>query len=39
MVSPDWKNKLGGTTDFSTHLSGLILIEAMAKLDSLNLLD
>jgi len=39
MVSPDWKNKPGETTDFSTQLSGLMLIEAMAKLDSLNLLD
>jgi len=39
MVSPDWKSKPSGTTDSSTQLTGLMLIEAMAKLDSLNLLD
>jgi predicted alpha-1,6-mannanase (GH76 family) len=39
MISPDWKNKPAGTTDLSTQLSGLMLIEAMAALDSLKMLD
>lgn len=39
MVSPDWKNRPGSTTDLSTQLTGLMLLEAMARLDSLNLLD
>ncbi|WP_423148002.1 glycoside hydrolase family 76 protein [Rubrolithibacter danxiaensis] len=33
MISPDWKNKPSGNTDLSTQLSGLMLIEAAAKLD------
>jgi hypothetical protein len=39
MVSPGWKRMPGGTTDFSTQLSGLMLLETMAKLDILKLLD
>lgn len=39
MVSPDWKSKPGSTTDLSTQLTGLMLLEAMARLDGLNLLD
>ncbi|KAA3438773.1 glycoside hydrolase family 76 protein [Rufibacter hautae] len=38
-ISPDWKNMPGESTDFSTQLSGLMLLEAMARLDELNLLD
>jgi predicted alpha-1,6-mannanase (GH76 family) len=39
MVSPDWKNKPGASTDYSTQLSGLMLLEAMARLDGLKMLD
>jgi predicted alpha-1,6-mannanase (GH76 family) len=39
MVSPDWKSMPGSTTDLSTQLSGLMLLETMAKFDGLKLLD
>lgn len=39
MISPDWQSMPGATTDFSTQLSGLMLMEAMAKLESMDLLD
>ncbi|WP_207435920.1 glycoside hydrolase family 76 protein [Sabulibacter ruber] len=39
MISPDWKNMPGESTDFSTQLSGVMLVEALARLDELNLLD
>ncbi|QCR24685.1 glycosyl hydrolase family 76 [Pontibacter sp. SGAir0037] len=38
MISPDWKTMPGNETDSSTQLSGLMLIEAMARLEELNLL-
>lgn len=31
MIGPDWKSKPSGTTDLTTQLSGLMLIEAMAS--------
>ena len=38
MSSPDWKNQPGATTDLSTQLSGVMLIEAAATLDEAELL-
>lgn len=34
MASPNWRQLPGSTTDFSTQLSGVMLIEAGAKLDN-----
>ncbi|MFC6997101.1 glycoside hydrolase family 76 protein [Rufibacter roseus] len=39
MISPDWRSMPGESTDLATQLSGVMLIEALAKLDALNLLD
>lgn len=38
-VGPNWGAQPGKTTDLTTQLSGLMLIEAMAKLDKAGLLD
>jgi len=32
MVSPDWTNLPSGSTDLTTQLSGVMMIEAAAKL-------
>jgi predicted alpha-1,6-mannanase (GH76 family) len=37
--SPDWKNVPAGSTDLTTQLSGVMLIEAAAKLDKESMLD
>lgn len=34
MVSPDWTQLPSGSTDLTTQLSGVIMIEAAAKLKS-----
>lgn len=39
LVSPNWQTMPGSTTDFSTQLSGLMLIEAMARLEHMDLLN
>ncbi|MBE9583225.1 glycosyl hydrolase family 76 [Mucilaginibacter sp. JRF] len=36
-ISPDWNRKPSGTTDLSTQLSGMMLIEAAATLNEANL--
>ncbi|HYF68251.1 MAG TPA: glycoside hydrolase family 76 protein [Ohtaekwangia sp.] len=38
MSSPNWRQMPGSTTDFSTQLSGVMLIEASAKLEEEELL-
>jgi predicted alpha-1,6-mannanase (GH76 family) len=37
MISPDWNKKPSGTTDLTTQLSGMMLIEAAATLKKANL--
>ncbi|RYE14360.1 MAG: glycosyl hydrolase family 76 [Sphingobacteriales bacterium] len=37
MISPDWTKKPSGTTDLTTQLSGMMLIEAAATLEKANL--
>ncbi|GGB03912.1 glycoside hydrolase family 76 protein [Mucilaginibacter rubeus] len=34
MISPDWKKKPSGTTDLTTQLSGVMMVEAAATLKS-----
>lgn len=38
VVGPNWREQPGETTDLTTQLSGLMLIEAMAQLDAAGLL-
>ena len=39
IVGPNWREQPGETTDLTTQLSGLMLIEAMAQLDAAGLLE
>lgn len=38
LAGPDWRNQATGTIDFATQLSGVMLIEAAAKLEAQDLL-